>query len=285
MNKCLGNRYDGRAKARIGETHGRLTITGIERRGKGKYLMVCACACGGATTTAHCKLANGHTQSCGCIHKEVVAAALSKRRSTETADGFAKSKIGESYGRLTIIGIERMRTQNNKWHYRMRCKCECGNETVTCHSYLRNGNTNSCGCLLREKASIMGAKNSTSSATKATLRFGWAFNGVKMRSGYEVMFAKALHQRDTEFHYEPKCFVLGPSTRYTPDFYVPSEDCYYEIKGHMTASAQAKIDALRLLGINLKLLFLDQIQALLGQTYRAFQMQWCREHSLHCSLK
>lgn len=58
---------------------------------------------------------------------------------------------GKKFGKLTVV--ERAGSTNHgaaKW----RCVCECGNETVVIGDELRKGNTRSCGCLRKKKASI-----------------------------------------------------------------------------------------------------------------------------------
>lgn len=55
---------------------------------------------------------------------------------------------GERYGRLTVI----KEVESNKYHRRWLCQCDCGNETVAYMNSLRNGNTQSCGCLQKERA-------------------------------------------------------------------------------------------------------------------------------------
>lgn len=63
---------------------------------------------------------------------------------------------GQIFGRLKVLehfkivdrSGKRVRT---KW----RCKCECGNITDVAGSSLRSGNTKSCGCLHKEKMSIL----------------------------------------------------------------------------------------------------------------------------------
>lgn len=51
--------------------------------------------------------------------------------------------IGEKYGYLTVIGIDRIvKGKGTYW----KCKCDCGNETVVIGQHLRNGHTKSCGC-------------------------------------------------------------------------------------------------------------------------------------------
>ena len=54
-----------------GKRFGRLTVisrSGSNKRGNAKWL--CKCDCGNHTTVLGNKLRSGHTQSCGCLHKE-----------------------------------------------------------------------------------------------------------------------------------------------------------------------------------------------------------------------
>jgi len=46
--------------------------------------------------------------------------------------------IGEKFGRLMVL-----KRENSKW----LCKCECGNEKLISGCSLKNGKTQSCGCL------------------------------------------------------------------------------------------------------------------------------------------
>jgi hypothetical protein len=55
---------------------------------------------------------------------------------------------GHKYGRLTVV----RRVKNRGKHVRWFCKCECGGATVTSTTSLRQGNTQSCGCLQSERA-------------------------------------------------------------------------------------------------------------------------------------
>jgi hypothetical protein len=54
----------------IGEVYGRLTITGVVRNPKPKF--VCSCSCGNDTTTDVHSVLSGKTQSCRCIQKELI---------------------------------------------------------------------------------------------------------------------------------------------------------------------------------------------------------------------
>lgn len=58
---------------------------------------------------------------------------------------------GQRFGRL-VVGISESRmgkTQRKTYYF---CKCDCGNELWTASQNLRNGRTQSCGCLGREKS-------------------------------------------------------------------------------------------------------------------------------------
>lgn len=101
-------------------------LTALEYLGKGKWL--CQCKCGRKIAVSSGHLATGHTKSCGCAPRPP-----------------RKNLLGKKFGRL--IPIEWI--GNGRWH----CKCDCGNEVnvITCN--LINGNTQSCGCLQKDRAS------------------------------------------------------------------------------------------------------------------------------------
>lgn len=70
------------------------------------------------------------------------------------------------------------------------------------------------------------------------------YNGPKghylMRSKWEVAYAEWLDKQGINWQYEPRWFNLG-RTSYTPDFYLPAEDRYVEIKGRMTEENAKKL--------------------------------------------
>lgn len=60
---------------------------------------------------------------------------------------------GQRFGRL--IAIERVeKPKNIKKGTFWRCKCDCGNETITMSTSLREGRTKSCGCLWLNSISL-----------------------------------------------------------------------------------------------------------------------------------
>lgn len=59
---------------------------------------------------------------------------------------------GMVFNRLTVIGqAEDKVYQNGRRKAMWHCKCECGNEKDICGSKLKNGGTQSCGCLQKER--------------------------------------------------------------------------------------------------------------------------------------
>lgn len=68
--------------------------------------------------------------------------------------GKIKNEVGNRYGRLLVMEmLPPLATDKN--HFALaRCRCDCGNETVTRGSNLRRGETNSCGCLQKDTAAM-----------------------------------------------------------------------------------------------------------------------------------
>ena len=58
---------------------------------------------------------------------------------------------GNRYGRLTVIRVAQRSV--NGTHIIWECRCDCGNNTSVRSPDLRNGKTQSCGCLKDEKTS------------------------------------------------------------------------------------------------------------------------------------
>ena len=56
-------------------------------------------------------------------------------------------ETGKTYGYLTVIERAKSKDGRAMW----KCKCKCGNECVVSGKFLRNGHTQSCGCLKIER--------------------------------------------------------------------------------------------------------------------------------------
>jgi hypothetical protein len=70
--------------------------------------------------------------------------------------------------------------------------------------------------------------------------------GHYVRSNWEADFARILNLHHIAYEYEPRTFTLvtraGEILHYTPDFYVPSTNTFYEIKGWLHDLDQQKMD-------------------------------------------
>jgi hypothetical protein len=231
----------------------------------------CLCDCGNRTTKDYAVLFHslkyGHKVSCGCI----VTGTWNKGNFNDT---YAKSKIGEKHNELSIIGIEK----NNPHGYKMICDCECGNMTKQIYADLKRGKVKSCGCYGKEQQSKSGSKYGLNNGTINCSKRKWGVEKdgkfIRMRSGFEVMYAMILEKENIKWEYEPKRFKLSDGLRYTPDFYLPHQDLWIDVKGHITEKHKKKHRLFRELGQNLNLVMIDELQERLGMSYYMFKKQW-----------
>lgn len=56
--------------------------------------------------------------------------------------------------------------------------------------------------------------------------------GHSVRSSWEANFARILNYLKLPYEYEKHNFKLSNGSTYTPDFYIPSKNVYYELKGY-----------------------------------------------------
>lgn len=81
--------------------------------------------------------------------------------------------IGQKFNKLTVIErADDYMTPKGVRSSRWLCQCECGNKLVVRGSYLKNGNTKSCGCLQKEAASKIGKKNKKYNTYDLTGEYG-----------------------------------------------------------------------------------------------------------------
>lgn len=74
---------------------------------------------------------------------------------------------------------------------------------------------------------------------------------VTMRSSWEVRVADYLTSIDKQWLYEPFTFKLTDTISYRPDFYIPEDDVYIEVKGWLREEDQYKIDLFKKLDFKL----------------------------------
>jgi hypothetical protein len=71
------------------------------------------------------------------------------------------------------------------------------------------------------------------------------YRGYRFRSRLEARWAVFYDALDIPFQYEPEGFDLGDGVLYLPDFWLPVQDCWIEIKpGHPTEDERDKAQRL-----------------------------------------
>lgn len=68
------------------------------------------------------------------------------------------------------------------------------------------------------------------------------YKGILFKSIMESEFAKELDELGLIWDYEPIAFRLKNGTHYTPDFFVMSENKYYEVKGRWFPKSKIKFE-------------------------------------------
>lgn len=123
-----------------GQKFNRLTvIRRVENSKDGRTMWLCKCDCGNERIISGRSLRNGHTQSGGCLSRE-----LNSKRSLV-------DHTGEKFGRLTVESrADDYVTPSGNTHTRWLCRCSCGNSTIVDTCQLIQGKTQSCGCLRDE---------------------------------------------------------------------------------------------------------------------------------------
>ena len=112
---------------------GRLTaIRPTAERKSGSVVWECRCECGNIAFVSVRSLRSGNTQSCGCLHKEVVK------------KNFSKNITNQRFGNLVAIKPTEERKHGSiVWE----CLCDCGNTHYASTELLLAGHCKSCGCI------------------------------------------------------------------------------------------------------------------------------------------
>lgn len=125
--------------------------------------------------------------------------------------------VGQKYGRLTVVASAGV----NKHHHSMfRCRCDCGREITTGGSYLRNGDTKSCGCL---QPQIVGKLNHTHGLSKTPEYMIWASMIARCNRAKDRFYAdyggRGIRVCDRWLAFENFIFDMGfrPSKKHSLD--------------------------------------------------------------------
>lgn len=160
-----------------GKQFGRLTVSHYVGNGQWE----CECECGNRVVVRTYNLNSGNTKSCGCLQKD---------RASEAS---LISLVGNRYGKLLVVE----RVENNRFgHVCYRCKCDCGGETIVDVANLRNGNTNSCGCIKSKGEMII---NNWLQEHDFDFRSQYSFDGCVLSSGRRPFFDFVLFKDNNPY--------------------------------------------------------------------------------------
>lgn len=126
----------GRKRDLTGQRFGKLTVLSPteKRMDGGSIVWNCRCDCGRLAQVSGHRLVRGKARSCGCL-------------SAPSYQAF----IGKRFGRLTVQEpVDKIR-KNGATVTRWRCLCDCGREAIVAQTELQAGDTQSCGCLQKER--------------------------------------------------------------------------------------------------------------------------------------
>ena len=91
----------------------------------------CKCECGNEIDVVSNFLTRGNTTSCGCQRQKL-----------------RKDLTNQRFGKLTVIErAENYISPSGQTQIQYKCKCDCGNEVIVMASSLKQGLTQSCGCI------------------------------------------------------------------------------------------------------------------------------------------
>lgn len=138
----------------------------------------CRCDCGNEKIVNVSNLKRNKNISCGCMS--------SYYRSLNNST----NEIGQKYGRLTIIDINRSSRPT-----RAICLCDCGNVVVAAKSDVVSLHTQSCGCLQRDRAIEANTKD---------------FSGITANSGV-IITKRAKQNKNGVWLWECICPLCGQS--------------------------------------------------------------------------
>ena len=81
------------------------------------------------------KLKKEEIRSCGCLSKEI------------HTNIFLKDLSNQDFGYLHVLERDKSKPQGSGYFAYWKCKCKCGNIVSVRSDHLRDGTTQSCGCL------------------------------------------------------------------------------------------------------------------------------------------
>lgn len=102
-------------------------------------------------------------------------------------------QVGDKYGRWEVIDKAEFDAKRRLWH----CRCECGTKRLIMDSQLKNGESQSCGCLRRDKCRNLNYSHGhTSSDQCANIH-----SCTRTYSTWSAMKTRCNNPKHKRFHY------------------------------------------------------------------------------------
>lgn len=174
-----------------GKKYGRLTVLCIdESKPRGENCSIywlCKCECGNIVSIRSDKIKGETTLSCGCFSKEVRTKI------------FLKDLTNQRFGDLLVLERDRNCSTGKGKFARWICKCNCGNIVSVRGDHLRDGGTQSCGCL-----NSIGEKTITEILIKNNVKYKTQYEFDNLKGDYnKLRFDFAIFNDDNKI----KCLI------------------------------------------------------------------------------
>lgn len=140
----MDNLVPKNVKDLTGAVTGKLHVVSYAGHSRSGTLWNCRCECGNITKVRATRITQQKTKSCGCDAKHDLT--------------------GKTFGRLTVKSY----SGNTKGECCWICMCECGTEVIIRAGGLRSGQTQSCGCLKKQRISETTRKRKTTHGLSRT---------------------------------------------------------------------------------------------------------------------
>lgn len=165
----------------------------------------CQCDCGNIKSINGASLRNGQTKSCGCLREEL---------RSENGKKFFIDLTGKRFGHLLVIERDYENSPPKKPYW--ICQCDCGNKTSVFGSYLRTGDTTSCGCNNSSKGEFkikeILTENNIPFVTQKTFKDCILESGMHARFDFWVNDSYAI-EYDGEQHFMDKSDFFSDSLK------------------------------------------------------------------------
>lgn len=145
---------------------------------KGFSTAECRCECGNSVVVKIAELRSGHKKSCGC------------KSSKEKSKKASADLVGKKFSRLLV---ESYAGSDNRKYKLVNCLCDCGQRVKIRIARLLCGESQSCGCLQREKA----MENLATAQKRSTVH---GLSGTLTGRSWLCMMQRCFNPRSESFH-------------------------------------------------------------------------------------